>query len=77
MSSLAGTVAVSTAESMSVGWLIPRLSRFRNLYPEIRIEVHLDSAQVDITRGEADVALRFDRPGKEDMLLALDPSYLP
>lgn len=63
MSSLAGTVAVSTSESMSVGWLIPRLSRFRNLYPEIRIEVHLDSAQVDI-------ALRFDRPGNDDMLLA-------
>ena len=69
-SRLVGTVAVSTSESMSVAWLIPRLSRFRNLYPDIRIEVHLDSARVDITRGEADLALRFDRPGDDDILLA-------
>jgi DNA-binding transcriptional LysR family regulator len=69
-SRLVGTVAVSTSESMSVAWLIPRLSRFRDLYPYIRIEVHLDSARVDITRGEADLALRFDRPGDDDMLLA-------
>lgn len=67
---LVGTVAVSTSESMSVGWLIPRLSRFRDLYPDIRIEVHLDSAQVDISKGEADIALRFDRPGNDDVLLA-------
>jgi len=69
-SQLVGTVAVSTSESMSVGWLIPRLSRFRDLYPDIRIEVHLDSVQVDITKGEADIALRFDRPGNDDILLA-------
>lgn len=69
-SQLVGTVAITSSESMSVGWLIPRLSRFRDLYPDIRIEVHLDSARADISRGEADIALRFDRPGDDDMLLA-------
>lgn len=67
---LGGTVAVTTSESMSVGWLIPRLSRFRELYPDIRLEVHLDSAQVDITKGDADIALRFDRPGDDNALFA-------
>jgi DNA-binding transcriptional LysR family regulator len=69
-SRLVGTVAISTSESMSIAWLIPRLSRFRDLYPDIRIEVHLDSAHVDITKGEADLALRFDRPGDDDVLSA-------
>lgn len=69
-SRLVGTVAVSTSESMSVAWLIPRLSRFKSLYPDIRLEVHLDSAQADISRGQADVALRFDRPGEDEVLLA-------
>jgi DNA-binding transcriptional LysR family regulator len=69
-SRLVGTVKVSASESMSIHWLIPRLSRFRSLYPDIRIEVHLDSAQADISRGQADIALRFGRPGEDDVLLA-------
>ena len=65
-----GTVSVSTPESMAVYWLIPRLSRLRRLHPGIRIEVHLAAAIADIARGEADLALRFDRPGDDDVLLA-------
>ena len=65
-----GTVSISTPESMAVYWLIPRLSRLRRLHPGIRIEVHSAAAIADIARGEADLALRFDRPGDDDVLLA-------
>jgi len=67
---LVGTVAVSTPESMGAVWLIPKLPRFRNLHPDIRIEVHLAATNADITMGEADLALRFDRPGDDEILLA-------
>ena len=65
-----GTVSISTPESMAIFWLIPRLSRLRRLHPGIRIEVHSAAAFADIARGEADLALRFDRPGDDDVLLA-------
>ena len=65
-----GTVSISTPESMAIYWLIPRLSRLRHLHPGIRIEVHSAAAIADIARGEADLALRFDRPGDDDVLVA-------
>ena len=63
-------MSISTPESMAIFWLIPRLSRLRRLHPGIRIEVHSAAAIADIARGEADLALRFDRPGDDDVLLA-------
>jgi LysR family glycine cleavage system transcriptional activator len=50
---------VTAIPSHAVRWLAPRLHRFREMYPEIEIDVLADLALVDLTQRTVDVALRF------------------
>ena len=55
---LAGTIRVTTNETIANVFLTPSLPDFADLYPDIRVEVVVDPRYLDLTRGEADVALR-------------------
>ena len=55
---VAGTVRVTTNESLANLLLTPALADFARLHPDIRIEVYVEDRVVDLDRGEADVALR-------------------
>lgn len=55
---LAGSVRVTASESVANIALIPALSEFRRLYPEVTIELVMTDATLSIEDGEADVALR-------------------
>lgn len=64
-SSLAGTVRLSATEGIGALWLPPRLSRFTAGYPDIRLELILDNTAVNLSRREADVAIRMqNEPGR-------------
>ena len=53
-----GTIRIATSELLAA-YLLPRLlPRFLKEYPEIEIEVDVSNANVDLTRRDADVALR-------------------
>jgi LysR family transcriptional regulator, glycine cleavage system transcriptional activator len=59
-------VRVSTMTSFAANWLIPRLSRFSKLHPQIDIELETDSRIVDLKREPVDMAIRHglgDYPG--------------
>lgn len=56
--SVAGVIRVTTNEGLANGIMAPALSRFRQLYPEIRFELIVEERRLDIGRGAADVALR-------------------
>ena len=61
---LAGTVRVTTNETIANLFLTPSLAEFAALYPDIRVEVVVDARYLDLGRGEADVALRAsEHPG--------------
>lgn len=59
---LAGWLRVTSSESLAFRLLTPRLKAFRTAYPGIGIELVLDNRLLDLSRREADVAIRTVRP---------------
>ena len=56
-----GVVRISTAPGLSSTFISPALPRLRKLYPRISIELDAQVAPRDLTRHEADLALRSIR----------------
>ncbi len=54
-----GLVRLATADSLGAMVLAPRLGLLRQRHPGLRVELLLGHAQVDLTRREADIALRI------------------
>lgn len=57
----AGRLTVSTTYSFTSGWLVPRLSHFRALHPEIDVRLQADDRAVDFARDNVDLAIRYGR----------------
>jgi LysR family transcriptional regulator, glycine cleavage system transcriptional activator len=53
-----GGLKASVQPSFAAKWLIPRLGRFRALYPDIDLLISADGALVDFSRGDFDLAIR-------------------
>lgn len=54
---------VSTTSAFAANWLMPRLSEFRHLHPEVELMLNPTSQLVELTPGGVDVAIRFGRGG--------------
>jgi LysR family glycine cleavage system transcriptional activator len=50
---------VSSSPTFGMRWLVPRLPRFCKQYPEIEININAVFQEINLARGEADIALRF------------------
>jgi DNA-binding transcriptional LysR family regulator len=66
---LAGTVRLTTVESVANAWVIPALGLLRARYPDLRLEIMTSNQNLDLARGEADVAIRFGQKPTEDTLI--------
>ena len=67
---LAGTVRLTTVESAANAWVIPALGLLRTRHPDIRVEVITTDDNLDLLRGDADLALRFGtRPTQEALIV--------
>lgn len=53
-----GTIRLTTTEDLMVAFLQPHIAGFRREYPDIRLEVVVGNLLFDITRREADIAIR-------------------
>lgn len=53
-----GTIRLTTTEDLMVAFLQPHFAAFRRQHPEIRLEVVVGNLLFDITRREADIAIR-------------------
>jgi LysR family glycine cleavage system transcriptional activator len=62
-----GVLAISTLASFASRWLIPRLSRFQEMHPDIALHVHTSGTKVDFARDGIDAAIRL-AARKEDGL---------
>ncbi len=60
---LTGLVRLSTTEGLGVRWLPSRLRTLRDELPGIDVELVIDNAAVNLSRGEADLALRLPKRG--------------
>ncbi|SDU05262.1 transcriptional regulator GcvA [Stappia sp. ES.058] len=52
-------LVVSTGPAFAAKWLVPRLHRFVDAYPEIEILVSANMKNIDFLTGDADVGIRF------------------
>lgn len=61
-----GRFTVSVLPSFAGGWLMPRLTRFRRLHPDIDIRLDATEKLVDFAREDVDAGIRYgdgDYPG--------------
>jgi DNA-binding transcriptional LysR family regulator len=52
-------VALSASHSLTVGWIIPRLARFRETHPQIELCLRTRRDAADLRSGDADLGLCF------------------
>jgi len=62
VSSLQGTVRVSAPPVLAGHFLVPRLAGLRSRWQNIDLEVIGESRDVNLARGDADLAIRMSRP---------------
>ncbi|MDI1484607.1 LysR family transcriptional regulator [Polyangium sp. y55x31] len=64
---LEGTVRVTSPETFGITYLAPRLARFGRQYPALCVELLPAGAVLDLSRSEAELAVRFVRTSHESL----------
>jgi LysR family glycine cleavage system transcriptional activator len=65
-------LAITTLSTFASNWLIPRLGRFQNLFPNIAVQISVGQEVVDLGQSEFDLGIRSgdgEWPGLEAHLL--------
>ena len=57
---------ISTTQSLAIKWLVPRISRFTKLYPELDIRIDSTDRLANMEDGSTDVALRISAVDSND-----------
>lgn len=64
-----GPLKITTTTAFGSAWLSPRMRLFRTLYPDISVSLLLDdNAELELSRREADCAIRFSRPTQLNLI---------
>ncbi len=63
-----GELKVTTTVGFGSAWLTPRLNRFVDLYPDIKLQILLSDTELDISMREADVAIWLKEPTQQDLI---------
>ena len=63
-----GLLRVTTMVTFGAVWLTPHLEQFMSEYPDINIKLILDDADLDLSAGEADVAIRLHEPEQAELI---------
>lgn len=66
---LEGTVRLTATETMTTRFIAPYLAKFHRRYPDISLELVCTNRDLDLARGEADIALRLARPRRDDVVV--------
>lgn len=56
------SIKLSMVHSLAELIVIPQLSKLQSQYPELRLDIHISSRNVNVVKREADIAIRFDLP---------------
>lgn len=67
--SVEGLIRLTTSEFMGVAVLPPLLAAFRALHPKIDIDLVMSDRNLDLLRGDADLAVRNVAPAQEALLV--------
>lgn len=64
-----GTVRLSVTEGLGSSWITPRLAPLLERYPGLKLEIATDRIAANLSKREADIAIRFFRPSQSDLLI--------
>ncbi|HZY69217.1 MAG TPA: LysR family transcriptional regulator, partial [Devosia sp.] len=64
---LTGLVRITASETLAFGMLVAQLAKLREAHPGIAVEMLIDNRVLNLSRREADVALRVSRPGEPEL----------
>jgi DNA-binding transcriptional LysR family regulator len=65
----AGVVRVTASDDIAANLIAPHLGQFRQRYPDIALEIVAQMELADLTRREADIALRGARPTRGQFVI--------
>lgn len=63
-----GLIRLTTSSGLGNCWLANKLPALEWKYPDIQLEIAIDTGLVDLLRREADIALRVGHPGSEELV---------
>ncbi len=63
-----GPLTITTTVGLGTIWLTPRMEEFVRLYPDIRTTLLLEDEELDLSRRQADVAIRLRQPVQPDLI---------
>ncbi len=56
-----GALNISVVPTFAIVWLVPRLSRFNALYPDIEVRLKATDREVDFVQEDIDVAIYYEK----------------
>lgn len=65
---VSGTVRLALPEGLCLEVVIPQLRRLYTEYPQLRLLLNVSSSTANLTRGEADLAVRLYRPTESNLV---------
>lgn len=65
---LCGEVTISATEGTGTEWLTPVLCDFHREYPEILLNIQIESRPADLIHREADIAMRLNKPVQPELI---------
>jgi len=63
-----GELKVTTTTAFGTLWLVPRLTKLYEKYPDLRVDLMLEERVLDLPMREADVAIRMKEPSQADLV---------
>ncbi|WP_144391691.1 transcriptional regulator GcvA [Pleionea sediminis] len=57
----AGALNISVVPTFAIVWLVPRLSRFNSLYPDIEVRLKATDREVDFFQDDIDIAIYYEK----------------
>ncbi len=67
ISTSANTLTISTTHAFAAMWLVPRLSQFQQLHPEIDVQIRANDQLIDIEQDvQSDLAIRYGEFKKQE-----------
>ncbi|MGN6570470.1 MAG: LysR family transcriptional regulator [Pseudolabrys sp.] len=65
---ISGIVRISAPPAFASHWLVPLLAPLRRQHPALELDIVGETGAADLTRREADIALRLSRPAGEGLV---------
>lgn len=63
-----GELKVTATTGFGSIWLVPRLAKLYDRYPDLKINLMLEERVLDLPMREADVAIRMKEPNQQDLI---------